>query len=287
MCTTGATAGGPAYPDGSPHRRTVRSAPLHLRPRESPLSTPNTLNTLNTLNASTPVVLVHGTRSSAAVWERQVTALRRRGVETRAIDLPAHGERVGETFTFPGAVAAIDDAVAASSAPPLLVGLSLGGYASLAYAGRRESTLAGLMFSACSTDLRPWVMHSYRHLSHHVTRTFRLGGGTWSVVEDMLRAMAAYDPLPDLRRLTLPLWMVNGQLDPMRFDERRFAAANPGITRTVVPRVGHDIHVEAPATYSRAILEALASLAGTADVRKPALVPAAAGLTGRTPAPAL
>lgn len=260
------------------------------------MSTPNTLNTVNT---STPVVLVHGTRSSAAVWERQVTALRRRGVETRAIDLPAHGERIGETFTFPGAVAAIDDAVAASSSPPLLVGLSLGGYASLAYAGRRESTLAGVMFSACSTDLRPWVMHSYRYLSHHVTRTFRLGGGTWSVVEDMLRAMAAYDPLPDLRRLTLPLWMVNGQLDPMRFDERRFAAANPGIARTVVPRVGHDIHVEAPATYSRAILEALASLAGlpsrvapaapalAAPVREPALVPAAAGLVGRTPAPAL
>ena len=207
-----------------------------------------------------PVIFVHGTRSSAQVWERQVAALRARGIPALAIDLPGHGSRIGEIFTLEGAIAAIDDAVDSFDSAPVLVGHSLGGYATLAYAGGHEDSIAGLMLSGCATELRPHAMATYRRASHHVTRLFGLGGGTWNVVTDMLRTMAAYSPLPDIRRLTLPMWMVNGQRDFMRFDERRYLAARPWIRHQVIKRAGHDIHVEAPTRYTRFVLDALASL---------------------------
>ena len=219
-------------------------------------------------SAQPPVIFVHGTRSSAQVWDRQVTALRRRGIDAQAIDLPGHGTRVSELFTLDGAIEAIDDAVASFDPAPVLVGHSLGGYASLAYAGGHEDAIAGLMLSGCATELRPRTMATYRHASHHVTRALGIGGGTWNVVTDMLRTMAAYSPLPDLRRLTTPMWMLNGQFDILRFDERRYRAARPWVRFQVIKRAGHDIHVEVPARYTRFVLDALASL------RAPALTAA-------------
>lgn len=211
-------------------------------------------------SAQPPVIFIHGTRSSAAVWDRQVSALRRRGIEAQAIDLPGHGARVEETFSLEGAIAAIDDAVASFDSAPMVVGHSLGGYAALAYAGGHEDQIAGLMLSGCATELRPRTMATYRSASHHVTRVLGLGGGTWNVVTDMLRTMAAYSPLPDIRRLAMPMWMLNGQLDFMRFDERRYLAARPWVRHQVIKRAGHDIHVEVPARYTRFVLDALASL---------------------------
>ncbi|PWD52511.1 alpha/beta hydrolase [Serinibacter arcticus] len=205
-------------------------------------------------------MFIHGTRSSASVWDRQVAALGRRGIVASAVDLPGHGERSDETFSLDGAIAAIRDAVAASPAPPVLVGHSLGGYAALAYAGGHEDRIAGLVLSGCATQLRPWVMATYRHASHHITRALRLGGGTWNVVTDMLTSMAAYSPLPDLRRLTVPMWLVSGRWDVLRFDERRYLAARTWVGHQVFARAGHDIHVEMPGRYTRFVMEALAAL---------------------------
>ncbi|QGQ20958.1 alpha/beta fold hydrolase [Cellulomonas sp. JZ18] len=88
-----------------------------------------------------PIVLVHGTRTSSAIWHAQVAVLRHRGHPTHAIDLPGHGARSAERFTLEGALAAIDDAVSACPVPPLLVGLSLG-------ATRRSRTPAGTRASS-------------------------------------------------------------------------------------------------------------------------------------------
>ena len=205
-------------------------------------------------------MLVHGTRTSSSIWDPQVAALEARGHATVAVDLPGPGARRGERFTLEGALEAIDEAVAACLAPPLLVGLSLGGYTSLAYAGRNEHRLAGVVLAGCSTELRGKPLGLYRHLAHHANRRLSVGGDTWHVVSDMLAAVAGYSPLADLRRLSLPVWLVNGARDPLRLDERRYLRARPGTRLTVVPGAGHDVNSHAPAAFNHALFEALAEL---------------------------
>ena len=89
------------------------------------------------------VVFVHGMRTSSAIWDRQVDHVRAAGYDALAVDLPAHGERRDERFSLPRAFEVLDEA-ADSFGPDrriALVGLSLGGYTSLAYAAREARGL--------------------------------------------------------------------------------------------------------------------------------------------------
>jgi pimeloyl-ACP methyl ester carboxylesterase len=208
-----------------------------------------------------PIVLVHGTRTSSAIWEDQVRALAEGGHPTVAIDLPGHGVRAHERLTFASGLAAIDDAVRACPVPPLLVGLSLGGYMSLAYAARHEDRLAGVVLAGCSTELRGKPLGVYRTASREVVRALGLGGGTWHVVTDMLGALHGYSPLKDLRRMALPVWLVNGSRDPLRFGARRYLGAHPGARQWVVPGAGHDVNSHAPVAFNRILLHVLRDLA--------------------------
>ncbi|WP_326522643.1 alpha/beta fold hydrolase [Cellulomonas edaphi] len=203
---------------------------------------------------------MHGTRTSSAIWTHQVDALERSGHPTLALDLPGHGTRSDERFSLDGALAAIDDAVDSFAVPPLLVGLSLGGYTSLAYAGRHPAKVAGVVLAGCSTEIKGKPLHTYRRLSGFVAGIARAGGGTWHVVTDMLAALAGYSPLADLRRTRLPVWLVNGSRDPLRIDERRYLAARPGARLTVVPGAGHDVNSHAPVAFNRVLLDALHEL---------------------------
>jgi pimeloyl-ACP methyl ester carboxylesterase len=207
-----------------------------------------------------PIVLVHGTRTSSAIWRRQVDALEHSGHPTIAIDLPGHGTRTGERFSLAGAIDAIDGAVETCSERPLLVGLSLGGYASLAYTRAHEAKIAGVVLAGCSTEIKGKPVSAYRRVADVVARTLRPGGGTWHVVTDMLTSLDGYSPLADLRRTDVPVWLVNGSRDPLRLDERRYLEANPGAQLTVVPRAGHDVNAHAPVAFNRVLLNALHDL---------------------------
>jgi pimeloyl-ACP methyl ester carboxylesterase len=207
-----------------------------------------------------PIVLVHGTRTSSKIWDDQVRSLTEGGHATVAIDLPGHGTRSAERLTFANGLAAIDDAVRACPAPPLLVGLSLGGYMSLAYAARNEDRLAGVVLAGCSTDLRGKPLSAYRRASRRVVRALGLGGGTWHVVTDMLAALHGYTPVRDLRRMVLPVWLVNGARDPLRFGARRYLGAHPGARQWVVPNAGHDVNSHAPVAFNRILQQVLRDL---------------------------
>ena len=159
-----------------------------------------------------------------------------------AIDLPGHGTRVGERFTAEAAFATIDEAVAGFAVPPLLVGLSLGGYTSLAYAARREGALAGVVLAGCSTEIRGKPLGAYRRLAGHVTRTLDIGGDDWSVVTDMLRVLTGYSPLADLRELDVPVWLVNGRFDHFRGDDGAPAEASVLDLHVVQPRAAGLAH---------------------------------------------
>ena len=207
-----------------------------------------------------PIVFVHGVRTSSAIWKHQIAAMARSGHASVAVDLPGHGARAHERFTLHGALDAIGQAVDGFAVKPLVVGLSLGGYSTLAYAARHEDTVAGLVLAGCSTEIRGKPVGAYRTVAHHVARTVRPTGSTWQVVTDMLTAMGGHSSLADLRRLLVPVWLVNGRRDVLRLEERRYLAALPGTRLTVVRGAGHDVNSHAPIVFNRILLDVLHEL---------------------------
>jgi len=210
-----------------------------------------------------PIVFVHGVRTSSAIWAHQIAAMARSGHRSVAVDLPGHGARAGERFTLHGAMGAINEAVDGLGGKPLVVGLSLGGYSALAYAARHQHKVAGVLAAGCSTEIRGKPVGAYRHVAHHVARAVRPVGGSWHVVTDMLTAMGGHSSLADLRRLLIPVWLVNGRRDVLRLEERRYLAARPGTRLTVVPRAGHDVNSHAPIVFNRILLDVLHELRAT------------------------
>lgn len=152
------------------------------------------------------------------------------------------------------------------------MGLSLGGYTALAYAARNQDKLAGVVLAGCSTEIKGKPLQTYRRLSHQAARAFGFGGGTWHVVTDMLAALNGYSPLADLRRLHLPVWLINGRRDPLRIDERRYLVAARLSRLTVVRRAGHDVNSHAPAAFNRILLDALHDLRSPAPKPAPAIL---------------
>ncbi|WP_125776906.1 alpha/beta fold hydrolase [Antribacter gilvus] len=127
------------------------------------------------------VVFVHGMRTSSAIWDRQLAHVRSAGHEAVAVDLPAHGARHAQRFSMDGAFEALDDAVAslASSAPVAVVGLSLGGYTSLAWAARRTphtDRLAGVVVAGCTSDPKGKPVALYRELARHAVASRQAAG---------------------------------------------------------------------------------------------------------------
>lgn len=219
-----------------------------------------------------PVVFVHGVRTSSAIWLHQVAALTHLGHPVATVDLPGHGDRSHERFTLDSALAAIDDAVRRFPTPPLLVGLSLGGYTSLAYAARHEDAVAGVVLSGCSTEIRGWPLRTYGRVSRPVARLLRKATTTWHVVTDMLGALHGHSSLADLRRLPVPVpvWFVNGRWDVLRFGERRLVSARPGARLAVIARAGHDVNTHAPVAFTRILIGAAREIGRRTPSHSPA-----------------
>jgi len=242
------------------------------------------------------VVFVHGMRTSGAIWDAQLEAVRDAGYRAAAIDLPGHGVRRDERFSLAAAYEAIDEAAhdlgGGNPATPLaLVGLSLGGYTSLAYAAdhrdRPGTRLAGVVAASCSTDTRGLPLRTFtgalrgslaagrtmRELlarsGTSVRRRFPTGPVApaaftpgWDLVADALSHLAQRSSVQNLRGGGVPVWLVNGSRDQLRMHERRHVRAVPGTRLVVVPGAGHDVSLEAPAAFNEAVLDALAAFGG-------------------------
>lgn len=253
---------------------------------------------------SPAVVFVHGMRTSSAIWGDQLNHVRASGHDAVAIDLPAHGARHAERFTLERSFDVIDEA-AASFGPNrqiLLVGLSLGGYTSLAWAARQPARLAGVVAAACTSDPKGKPVRLFRDAAHAavsgwsaaqrtagrlgtawragmlgraVTLGARLdGGGTevdsarpsWNVVTDALGELAGQSWIAHMRAVDVPVWLVNGARDQLRLNERRYLAASTQAELIVVPNAGHDVNSHAPAAFNRALDRALRHLGGGATL---------------------
>jgi pimeloyl-ACP methyl ester carboxylesterase len=226
------------------------------------------------------VVLVHGIRTSATMWRAQVEYLENRGNPVIAVDLPAHGSRMSEEFSLQSSFATIDVAVraAAERGPVLLSGHSMGGLLCIEYVGAEEPPpVAGFIAASCTATPRGLGLAAYRLLARgfdslpdrgmwltdrlldrilpdETRADFGAGGYALDAQDAALRSLSVLDLLEALRRIEVPLWFVNGQLDQLRVNERLFLSAARHAELIVVPRTTHHVTVMRPRVFN-AILE--------------------------------
>ncbi len=254
------------------------------------------------------VVLVHGIRTSASMWRGQVERLSRHDLEVVPVDLPGHGSRIGEPFTLDAAFRVIGEALAGGASgaagtpvpgnpaepPRLLVGLSLGGYLAIEFAARHPEALDGLVAASCSTRPRGAALAGYQRLAALISRLpdrgRRLndvmarvflpadavadvvaGGVALDVMQPTLAAVGRLDTERSLASVTVPVWLVNGQFDHFRLEERRMLRAAPGSRRVVIQGATHLVSLARPDDFAAAVLGAVAELERrAARARRPA-----------------
>ena len=231
------------------------------------------------------LVLLHGSQLSAAQWWRY-SALLGPDVDLAVPDLPAHGTRRGEAFTWDGALAVVTDAVEGGDdgVPVVLAGHSLGGYLAMAWASEHPHRLAGLaLLGASAVPAGPGAA-LYRAIARVESR---LGADRMAqaldrqfdtLLPDELAAVIkeagyGFDGIPAawagvmglcrpamLAEVTAPVLLLNGQLDQLRVDARRFARAArsaPWVHVVTVPRGLHVFPLTHPYETAAALWELL------------------------------
>ncbi|QAY74146.1 alpha/beta hydrolase [Agromyces protaetiae] len=233
------------------------------------------------------VVLVHGIRTSATMWRNQLLPLAAHDIDARPIDLPAHGSRMGEPFSLETAFEAVDAALAPDGVddgvPRVLVGLSLGGYLSIAYAADHPERIDGLVAASCGTRPRGPALGGYQRLAAAIKRLpdrgralndgmARLflspeavadvvaGGVALDVMSDAIGAVATVDEEAAVGRIDCPIWFVNGRFDHFRLEERRMLRAARDGRLIVVPGASHLVSLSRPEAFTAAILGAVAEV---------------------------
>lgn len=232
------------------------------------------------------VVFVHGIRTSATMWRAQVEHLSAAGIGADAVDLPGHGTRMSETFTVEGAFETIDAAVtdAAARGPVLLVAHSMGGLVSIEYMGREDRPpVEAFVAAGCTSIPRGAGLRIYRTLARGFDRLpgrgqrltdmvldrtlppetradFGAGGYAYDAQDIALRSLSVLDLVSALKRISVPMWFVNGQWDQLRLNERLFTALKPEAELIVVPRTSHLVTAMRPRVFNAVIDLALATM---------------------------
>lgn len=226
-----------------------------------------------------PVVLVHGLRLSASMWRPQMELLQEQGRTVVAPDLPGHGSRRGETFSLGGAVDAILEAIDGVGGRALLVGLSAGGFVSMAAAGAAPDRVAGLVAASCTAKPTQSLSQVYRvpaalmdrlpdqgaavnERFHRLTlrdsaaEAVLDGGLAVEVATAVIDAVREMDALSALSAYPGPVWLINGARDHFRINEKLFFDACVDGRLLNVPRAGHMVSLDQPVIFSRIVSDA-------------------------------
>ncbi|MFF0751879.1 alpha/beta fold hydrolase [Streptomyces sp. NPDC004267] len=200
-----------------------------------------------------PLVLVHGIRLSAWMWQPYASRLAPR-FRLTACDLPGHGALRGRPFTLEGAVdrvaAAVREAARATGRRPWVAGVSLGGYTTLAYGASGQCEAAGLLVNGATARTGGRVAREFTVMSRAIDRigreraarlnaaAFRRflppdtatavlhGGLAMETFPEVVADLGRRDFLALARACTTPVQFVNGRRDRrFRADEHAFLEA--------------------------------------------------------------
>ncbi|PNG19949.1 alpha/beta fold hydrolase [Streptomyces cahuitamycinicus] len=225
-----------------------------------------------------PIVFVHGTRFSAGQWSVQLAALRDE-FPVVAVDLPGHGERSTQAWSLSRATEIITSAVdSLDRGPALVVGHSLGGYASLEFARRRPELLRGLILAGASASTRGLWAAPYRWVARLVPRVPADWLARWNdrllrrlyppeVVEATIHSGYAFHTLPAawgevlgrfdagaMRFVKAPVLILNGEKDAVfRSGEAEFARAHSHARVELIPRARHLANFDDPDAFTDAV----------------------------------
>ncbi|GAA1311691.1 alpha/beta fold hydrolase [Brachybacterium tyrofermentans] len=227
------------------------------------------------------IVLIHAVRSSRTMWKGQTRRLREHGFQVIAPDLPGHGRRRGEEFTLQSALATIEQAVSDCEQPPLLVGLSLGGYLTLHWASRNPGRLEAVLAADCTIVPGPAMARLYglwitmkdwlpgdsdtrvarafakRH-SRKASRRYYGGGRAHGVVGTVVRTISSLDLLADIAMIDVPLTFLNGEHDPFRRHEALFLEAARDGELVILDDAGHIANLSRPKRFTKVLRRAAA-----------------------------
>ena len=233
------------------------------------------------------IIFVHGAVMTRAQWRPQLEQLGRAGFRCIAIDLPGHGALARRTFTLDDATELVIDAIdREAGGRAVLVGLSLGGYVSMAVAGRSPERVRGLVLAGATREpagairagfvLAAWILGLVpeRVLRATMTRWYRRRYGPDVATAILANGYFARGGSLAIRRLPGgrfrdrlmayggPVLVINGHLDVLfRRGERSFLEGLPAVTTQVLPRAAHLSNVDRPGEFSAAVQKFIEGLA--------------------------
>jgi pimeloyl-ACP methyl ester carboxylesterase len=227
------------------------------------------------------IVLVHGSVVTRKMWLPQLRGLSYR-YRVIAPDLPGHGGRAGEPFTFAGASRALSEVIESEAGGrALVVGASLGGYVAIDLAHRDPARVAGLVIAGASRNFmgalglylrivggamrRGWIKQTRERAEERTRRLF--SPALADIAEEQIKAGVYPDSLGpafaemagrDFQLLLAdypgPTLILNGERDAgPRAGAARFARAARRAEVATIPDAGHACSLDQPDPFNSAV----------------------------------
>lgn len=240
-----------------------------------------------------PILFLHGTRLSRAMWRAQMDDLRD-AYRVVALDLPGHGTLAERPFTLATASDHVASTIEeAAGGQAVVVGLSLGGYVAMDLAARRPELVRGLVLSGATAEPVGVLSAPYLALAAAMERFdgpaldalntwfFRtrfsaaiaepiVAGGFWSAGgARALRALVGERFAPRLASYPGPTLILNGELDLLfRLTVRPFTRGARDVRRVRLRGATHLANLDRPGAFGHAVrrfVESLPEARGVAE----------------------